>query len=382
MGGIPGPARTFYFHLFNSLAQEFEVQGWKTFVCPTYLDDASLYAYCVGIKPDVVFEINNPATDSRRVPAGTKHITWIQDPFLPFTSDDIRSDIIYFILDPRNLDYQFDMSKGWKFLVPGVNPKLYFYKENVEKITDLTFAGYIPEYKHPAAPFLYKNDLTPWLGLSFGEFISEIYPQIPWVHGDFDYPRMMLLINQLMTGHLGSNWVSKLGPRNYPNFFGRYIPRLMDRKALIEQALRTKRSFRIYGTETWETWEKYMPYYQGYLVEPWEMREVYQSTWISLHANMHGWGMHFRVLDIMGSGGVVTANISSRNRMGGGIENYFEPNVHYIPFDMFTLHETLKEALADKDRLLKMGAEAHKLVTAKHTWKHRAQQIMNDLAEL
>jgi hypothetical protein len=92
------------------------------------------------------------------------------------------------------------------------------------------------------------------------------------------------------------------------NWFDKKLLRIVDRSRMINAALGVSQSMRIYGPNEWAQWPEYSPYYQSYLDDQDEIREVFQTTRLNLHNNCNGFGMHFRVLDCMASEGCMLVN--------------------------------------------------------------------------
>ena len=62
-----------------------------------------------------------------------------------------------------------------------------------------------------------------------------------------------------------------------------------------------------------------------------------------------------------------------------GIEQFFEPDVDFIRVTFDNFVEKLKHYLAHPQLLDDMAKSAKKKVLARHTWKHRCQEILDDL---
>jgi spore maturation protein CgeB len=61
---------------------------------------------------------------------------------------------------------------------------------------------------------------------------------------------------------------------------------------------------------------------------------------------------------------------------------HFQPGVHYFEFEGDDFVEQAKTVLATDELRRDIGAAAAAAVRAKHTWAHRVDQILSDLAGL
>ena len=146
-----------------------------------------------------------------------------------------------------------------------------------------------------------------------------------------------------------------------------------------DAVLDVSKSLRIYGPDDWTTWPDYAPYYESYLDDQDEMRNVYQTSRLNLHNNCNGFGMHFRVMDCLASGGCMMVDAGRFDEARSGIRNHLEPGKHYLEYTYDTLSDICREYLPQAEKCRKIGRNASEEILAKHIWKHRAKQIVDDL---
>ncbi|MHB1938919.1 MAG: glycosyltransferase family protein [Acidobacteriaceae bacterium] len=163
-------------------------------------------------------------------------------------------------------------------------------------------------------------------------------------------------------------------------YFSREYPRLLDRVALIEGILGVSRSVELYGPG-WSSHEQFKPYYRGVLQSQNELLTVYKNTCVNLANNTHGLGLHSRTLECMAVGGFILTHASPNDTKPGGMHTSFEPGVHYGMFTPDNLREEARRWLTDEKQRINAGLRAAAVIREKHLWRHRAQQILNDLKQ-
>jgi hypothetical protein len=122
-------------------------------------------------------------------------------------------------------------------------------------------------------------------------------------------------------------------------YFAQSYPRIMDRTLLVQLASRVTNSLELYDPGFFAhdfTW----PYYRGVIENIDELLGVYCRSKISLNNNIHGLGLHSRMLECMAVGGMLTE---------------FEPDVHYGRYIVENFHEEAARWLKDSDGRLRAG---------------------------
>lgn len=162
------------------------------------------------------------------------------------------------------------------------------------------------------------------------------------------------------------------------SWFAQTYPRIIDRELLIMVASEVSRNIAIFGTFM-DVHAFSKPYFKGIIDSEEGLAKVYASSKVNLGNNTHGLGLHSRNLGVMAAGGYLLHH-RSKNPVSGSLENEFEEGIHYDGYSgVDELKEKLRVALANSVRRKKLGHTAQKFVYSKHTWKHRAEQILADL---
>ena len=161
-------------------------------------------------------------------------------------------------------------------------------------------------------------------------------------------------------------------------YFAREHPRLLDRKMLVTAALKVSRSIELYG-DGWKLHPEFSPFHRGMISVQRELLEVYRTSRINLMNNTHGLGLHSRTLECMAVGGFIFTHRSPHDNKAGGMETSFDADSHYGVYAPETFEEDARRWLADEPGRLRAGRTAAEIVSQKHLWRHRAQQILDDL---
>jgi hypothetical protein len=164
------------------------------------------------------------------------------------------------------------------------------------------------------------------------------------------------------------------------SYFAQTYPRQLDRIALVQRALNVSKSVELYGPG-WDTHEQFKPYHKGVLQAQGELLTVYQRSRINLANNTHGLGLHSRTLECMAVNGFIFTHASPHDDKPGGMFTSFEPGVHYGMFTPENFEEQARSWLDDEKRRIEAGRNAAAVIRQKHLWRHRAQQILNDLQQ-
>jgi spore maturation protein CgeB len=108
--------------------------------------------------------------------------------------------------------------------------------------------------------------------------------------------------------------------------------------------------------------------------------DIFRQSAITLHNNTHGIGIHSRVLEAMAAGSFIMMHVSPCSHLPGGIDSSFEPELHYGLYSANNLAEKVEYWLAHSSQRQKATKDCHNILRARHLWRHRASQILGDLA--
>ncbi len=366
---------------------------------------------------DVVVEINMARDDS--VPKDTVHIAWIQDygkgdphrdydqePLAPcvynspsnsvektatfqhYNSGDavyensLGHDLIYTLGDPDILGCP--KFKQWAgSLAMGVDETL-LQRPIIEPTLDFSIAGFMPPALWFDVPTVIPADLEPGQHFSIMAEIVEMIVQksaFRPLYGKFDqlaeFARFQANLQELLT-HCGWS-VDEGGLRELHKYGARITheyARFVNRQAIAKLILTVSQDVEFWGLN-WSDCPWLKPYVKPF-AESVDLLNLYQRSRINVHDNIYGFALHSRVLEAMAVGGFVMAHESPHVGKAGQMTETFEPDAHFGQYNAENFAEEAHYWLhADRQRPI---AEARKVIRDKHLWKHRAQQILDDLA--
>ena len=350
-----------------------------------------------NISADCVIEVNR--FRSKHLNHNIRHISWFQDirptDFLRVLeyAKNIRSgDLIYLLGDKQHFGMQGN-SENIKCLLSGISKDAIIPGHGFEHCKyDVNLLGYFSDLMDrqdidlpfSRLEFLISEFLRSprsVLKLLFSEecdfnlhklqydktyiniekgIISRYKP----LHGEMLPPAF-----EQMNGNVNKQIINRLYTE---------IPRKMDRTILFEKLYELYKK----GIKVLIAGKNWPDIFQGYsFVHPHVAHpaQIYQKSFMTIHNNTHGLGIHSRVLEAMAAGSFVMMHPSPHSRLPGGMDSTFEPDVNYGLYSGDNLVEKVKEWLADEDRRKKGIAENQKILLAKHLWEHRAEQILRDL---
>ncbi len=367
----------FYQHIATALKSAFEAHGLEVYCDLTLYEPKALSHFCREFKPDCIFEMNRSRNELPKLSRNIIHISWIVDLLGRDINDIQESEIIYFF------------GSGWKnihtnkhgslvdWLPPGFCPQTYKLSQH-RKIVDSSFIGHIPRpWSRPELERIVGTGKT-------GQYtFRQLFEQCrsTWdEHGGLHRLRpeqYLRLVKEVLSKGIGADF--HLSDRTMKYDIETRSTRMINRQHMIDLALSMSTSVSLYGPKNWLDWDRYRPYYRGYLNNHQDIRRIYQESKLNLH---EGIGLHFRTLDCMGSGGVLAFKPTSRDDLPDGINSHFEPFQHYLPLDIDGDMEHLQHYLQQNNELSRIAKEAAKLAHQKHTWQNRCKKIVSDITSL
>ncbi len=371
-------------HMLDGLAKGFRLLGIESVVIFHLLDPASLASFCARHGIDTVLEINRTRNTLNDLPPNIAHICWLQDIAVGERAEPSRSDLTYYLTEPSVIGYSPSSAKSYGgLLFTGIDPDA--PAEIEAPLSDFSMVGYLP-LPIPAEVLslpMFSDFPNPTIGEVINAFLERFRPSNRGVKlGDLHHDRVRSLIREITTEVFGLPSASAFRVPTALDFFDQNVVRSLERTRLLNAALAVSPSLRIFGPpDVWREWPQYAPYHVRFLDLQSDILSVYRSTRINLHINPNGFGMHSRVLDCMSCGGVILNIESPYDLLPGGIRTEFEPGVHYISCTYENFEECVRSWLRNEDGRRAIGAAARKAVLARHTWRHRAEQIAGDLAK-
>jgi len=361
----------FYRGLLAQIRRGFEALGVRTSGALAHLGAADMRDWCGAHRPDVVFEMNRPRRDAEFVPRHVAHVCWVVDfngrPLEHFAG----SEITYMFGDTWVQRYPHSSFCRW--FGPGACEVDYARTEHRGEV-DASFAGHVP---NPWSAAELARDLTGQGTCTFGELLPEIEAALRAHRDRLHSPEQYVEL-------VDAACVRRCGHALVLDDVLRYditcrVVRHLNRTDLVDAVLAADASLALFGPPSWSRWPRYAPHWHGWLAGPADMRRVYATSRVNLH---EGNGVHFRQMDVMSTGGLLFFRETASDDSHGGIRSLFEPYVHYVPFTLDSLGEQLAAWLGDPDRVRSVRDAAARAIAADHTWRHRAAEVLRDLAQI
>lgn len=354
------------------------------------------------LKPDAIFEVNRTRNQNRAlVPPEVRHIAWIHDAWLNAGQKGGRilhridpdfggSDITYTLLKPEYFGLDHLLGQGvWGMLHSGVDTDCFHPGHEVRPPDrSACLCGYLPpplQDLNVSKGVLAKSDNHC---VMVGEMCHHLIEEIQVTHHKYSCADIHQILNEELARRFEAplpmhDFLRALGVSPLPTgallqLFDTEIPRMIDRLALTRGAIRAGLDLSIYGPAYgWARWPEFHPYYKGHITWRQDLARIYRGTRFNLHNG--AFGMHSRVLEAMGCGASVFVNQTGFDDAQTDIRKFFSPGEHYVSYDFDTLDDTLAMWKARPDDLAAIGRNAAEEILRHHTWRHRAEEILNDL---
>jgi Glycosyl transferases group 1 len=409
---VPNFALPYDQRMVNGLAAGFLELGHEAVSLDSPLTAEPLVRIVEQNRADVVLQVNRFRPTDPPLPANVRHIAWFQDVFPDSNNSgktpEREGDIVYALGTAQALGLKTEFPCFVGSLVTGVEPGILNTKRaSSQRKVDFSLCGYIPP------PLVW---LSPSKKLRLARHVNDLYDRLPrlvraWcsqhlqfrplvrlrskrpaqaeltqllyaivkatyrpLRGDLD----ILLLSDILRQATPSNPGATAKTESLINYLVREYPRLLDREALVGMALAVSNSLELYGPG-WEQHEAFRPYYKGITNNHNALLEIFQRSRINLANNTHGLGLHSRTLECMAVCGFIFMHRSPHDEEPGGMLTSFEPGVHYGAYTPGTFHEEAKRWLRDDTITAKVGERAKAIIAEKHLWRHRAEQILDDL---
>jgi len=362
-------ATLFYVNQCLALRRAFLAKGLECLFMADGMDDDAMEALLSGYEPDVVLSINSYKRPLMERFPEVLHVRWIQDNH--FIHDDYRkktshplSDICYCVSDRQKRVVVSEAKTLSGILRFAADPA----PDCCSEAPRATFSliGGIP----PASLLGHEFKISVFrrfVGRDYFEFLaSELKNSLDMPLEQLDAICMKFLArHRIAPAELGEIGLGLLRED--------YI-RAFNRSRLVQRVLSIGMGCNIYGNREWADWPEFAEHYKGGAATSRRNQEIFRSTTLNLHNG--GTISHPRVFECMGSfGGPLLAN-----QMPPEPDLDFEPGVHYVEFNHDNLPDVAKELIADPVRRKTICQAAYKLICEKHTWDHRASQVLADIA--
>jgi spore maturation protein CgeB len=333
-----------------------------------------LNEFCEAEKPCAILDINRSRNVLPNLPKNIKHIAWWQDEIVEEFRLGSGSDLNYCVAPFEKFAAKTRKDLFYDVLHFGVDESYFYPSETNPKIlSDFSMAAYISHSVQEG----FKESVLTVAGKSF-PFLDVVNTFLDRYKGGLSH-RDINVINNIVL----DIFVEKLGwdrnnaiPNDLLLIFYSHLPRHSERKDLVDTVLNFSNSLRLFGEPTWNSWDQYKKYYQGFLSSPSELCQMYQTTKINLHNGIPI--LHPRTLDCMASGSFLAAIEACKN-WPHSFQQLFKEGEHYISYNFDNMEEVTKYYLERPELRAKIARQASEEVLAKHTWRHRAEKVLNDL---
>ena len=364
------PPGSYYAYVLQGMARAFEALGYPCAWRDNRLDFESLIPMIKQFNVAACLDINRVLPHSVPWPGDVAHLAWIQDyryEGLDLSGDLGASHHLYFFMEPSAFGLKLDDDRRWSLLLPGARGDV-SVPDRADMCRDFCFAGFIPP---PLADDLQVSVMPDGRPVDLATFLTFLPPDL-------------LHQSQLSVGEIRAavrEACRTIGCLQISEesflIFDEYLPRTLDRKALLEAIIGLGGSLDIFGPLTWRLWPQFAPFHRGHVVNPVDLDPIFQSSRINLHNS--GMSMHHRVMDCLAAGGFLLVNETPRDFEAGGIRRYLEPDRHYGSYTVGDVAAVARHYLSDAEGRARIVAEGRREILASHTWWHRAAQVLHDL---
>lgn len=323
--------------------------------------------FCKEVGVTLAIEINR-TREMSGLDDKIMHVSWIQDPEVCTGID--TSDVRFYLHDPARMGYF--PGKYYELLFTGFDRQPILEWDALDH--DFSMIGYIPRpmpLNVMQLPLWKDHAVT--IGAVADTFKSNFrtysQPLEPY-HFMYEFP--MRLLNQLKAQY-GVPLSAEFASPDFREYFQWYIPRTLDRLEVCKRAMAISDRIGLYG-EGWENHNALFRHWNGIICQSIQTVNVHSK--INLHTTINGFGVHSRVLDCMGAGGLVFAQETPFDKGPGGIASAFEPWEHYIPWNFQNFEDLASKYLGYVELRRLVYLRAREEIKRAHLWKHRAEQVL------
>lgn len=358
------------------LKRGFEAIGCEASASWPLLEPNVLSAFVAAYKPDIVFEVNRPRSDLHDCEGHFLHVAWIEGARYGtrwLTTRYADSDLLYLMCPPELLGVEKLIEQPWRYLWPGADPDV-FRPKPIAPSCDLSFVGHL----YGPLPASVTDAGVAIQGSEFGPLSDLISTVESWTLDALCRPSREIV--RSVVAHYRSRG-AVLDPadidRRVAFLIDEYLPRTISRTRIARLMLRVSSDTHFHGNAGWVLWPEFMHHYRGELIDPNALATVFRTSKVNVHFTP--WPYHFRTIDCMATGGLILVNRVEDHAYSHGFNNDFTDGDHYIGYTEDDFVETASAVLADPVRRARIAAAAAARVAEAHTWRHRAEQILDDL---
>ncbi len=367
-----------FINVLMGLRDGFAACGVETHVGWPLPTGPQLNAFIGNFAPDAIFEINRSRNQIHGCDHKIFHISWIHD----FQYGGRRlleyyggSSFYYYMHAPDTFGIDPDRIGPWRYLWPGVNPKIHC-PAPASLDWDMTLVGHMyPPLSERLTQAVIEVRGSP-VG-TLGEF-ADVFNASPIGFAEPYIGRIRNLLAEFCRRKGVLLDPADIDPQAL-FLFDDVLYRIKERCAGADAMLSVSKETRFFGTPGWALWPAYAPYYGGEITDPRDLAAVYRASRLNVHRT--GWPYHFRTLEAMGCGGVVMINRVRHLDVERRFHADFVPGEHYIEYEPEAFAEVARQALRDAGDRSRIAEAAARRIVENHTWRHRAMQIIADIEQ-
>lgn len=360
----------YFFYLNQGLAlrQAFLDNGVDCLLLVDNMDDNSMVALLSGYRPEAVLAVNSFKRPVMERFPEILHVRWIQDNQFDVDyrkqSAHPLSDICYTATSRLKNAVVSSAKRFSGVLRFAADPVASDFA--TDPASPFSLIGYIPPADLLDVAFEIDGN-RKFTGRDYFDFLASLQQN--------SLDTALEVVDQIVDVFLGTQGTTaQRAPEELLRLFREEYIRASNRCRLTRKILSLGLGCRIFGTPEWTTWPEFAPHFCGPLATLEDNRQVFRTTTLNLHNG--GTLSHPRVFDCMASlGGPLLAN-----RTLPEPELDFEPGVHYMEYDLSDFDQVARELLDNPARCREISRSAHNLIGQKHTWGHRAKQVLADMA--
>lgn len=337
-----------------------------------------LSAFLDDWRPDAVLEINRTRRHITECDREFLHVAWMHDhrydgEWLVDGIGDSR--LTYFMMPPDLMGVDAERLGPWRYLWPGADPAVFAPRPTAPR-WDMTLVGHM--YGPLPAAVLNKPAMAGSVFCGTVGDLADALSRLTPAEMNQGIPFLQRWLADRVAAcgaPVGQGALSQ----EALSLFDEFLPRLILRRFLADTMLRVAERVRFFGSPGWALWPDYARHYGGEVTAPQDLAEIYRATAVSPHNTL--WPLHFRTLECMACGGFMLINRVDHPDAEAAFGD-FVPGDHYVFYDGADIEEAAARALREPARRTAIGERAARRVHERHTWRHRAQQILADLADL
>jgi len=369
---IPAYDRPYDLRMMRGLGDALAEAGHDCTIVP--------FPKCDGVMAkeyDILLVINRPRPDN--LAKNVKYIVWIQDFYppgfatpdgTPCTYEDCArpDDIFYTLGDAGRLGIEGVRVEHCKSLLTGIDPGLLDYSAATTDL-DFSICGYIP------LPMT-KLAMNPVERFYFQEAERLYTPLTGSIH-HLEFASA-LFATEDRTGSIEVPEAQRQQAAGFCKWLASEYPRYADRLRLAQLAYFVSTNCEFHGIN-WRKYSQFGPHTFAPTKDENELYGIFRRSKINLNCNCSGFGLHSRVLESMAVGGFIMSNACPDPQADGRLTTCFEPDVHFGEYTQDNFIEKARYWLQNDEARNRAINESRKIIASQHLWKHRAQQILNDL---